>query len=147
VISLDIKCVPSRVDPLQTCLCVDSDTSVCSTAAPSLADLDEELAQYGDLLSYTSVFDQVEPDEEDDDVESYAKSKLIPVKKLEAGGMAGELDSILMPPPSILCPGGGGGGTPLISGGPRATAASLGLKGGIDECLKISPDYLLKTCK
>lgn len=97
-------------------------SSVCSVA-PSLSELDDELAQYADLLG-----DATKPKLLDDDdcsqniqLESECMDDPIPMDIVK------QLDSILMPPP---------GSSTNSDYALRPTAASLGLKESIEECLR-----------
>lgn len=123
--SLDTVCQSDLVSKgIQLVMILDDTSSICSSV-PSISDLDEELAHYTQLLEgdiIRTALDVTEVDEDD------INSCLSAAKKEEQE--VTKLDRLLMPPPSSSC-------FPI---GPRPTAASLGIKESIEECMKINDD-------
>lgn len=115
-------------------VCFSDDASLCSTA-PSLADLDEELAQYSSLLD-----DGIVSSILDDERYSDSKKLLTKKEKTDRGnrrrddkdGDEEDRDSEVEAMVERELNGVLHLSIPL---GPRPTAASLGIKESIEECL------------
>ena len=115
-------------------LCFPDDSSLCSTA-PSLADLDEELAQYSSLLDYSVASSIMEDEHCDVDSKKMFAKREMPDRghrRREDGEEDAERDSEVEAMVERELHGVLHFSVPL---GPRPTAASLGIKESIDEYL------------
>ena len=119
------------------------EVSICSEA-PSLSDLSKELAQWDDLLCDGSSSKDGDKNQELDglhiEVICQTKSENSQTSndnedKIDMD-LVRQLGSIFMPSPNV----------PSTEYGLRPTAASLGLKETIEECLKDSEDAIGIVC-